>query len=566
MSTSRRSHDPENSRASAIDGTQGLINGVGTSVRPSTPLRESTPAATEIVGQLNGVSLIRNTQSIEEGLSAAPRRRSKTPGRYASPPKRALYDPRASPPQAATEAESPQDTLERSMGQEQVYSLAEGRESLVGAELINPRSNERAAYELPSTTRLLGIGMSPERERDEDGEPRLPSTPTQLGLEPPPEPPNGLLLSSPRRRPKRRIRTSAKESPLKSRIPATSETVVDSQKESSLGPRTYYSRIQRPLTNSEAATSHRTDQHVQPSSLTQRLSLFLPFSKRPAPPIPRPPTPPLDVLDALPDVPHSMLNTITAAEQNVKSDNSDDPDLRRKEITFTSPQKLLVTKVQVTVNLSTKKITDISLSSISPWAAPELGTWLRKSMVNMDLVAVRYAISEYWNLSEIRAQSWLGCEQEFGDLLGVPSPSDPYEVSKSRAPSDNRPKGRRKLPNPITPSNLSPSASPTPPPLPFSTSRSSLRYYLGRSSLLFTQAPISLLISWRIVFDAAGKLESHVSAHSAFPEAWVEAEWGKELGRVGEAFDGLLRRDLGVEGAVRTVCAILFGAEGRDKG
>ena len=52
----------------------------------------------------------------------------------------------------------------------------------------------------------------------EDGEPELPPTPTQLGLEVAPEPPKGLLYSSPSRR-SRRNGSSTKSSPLKHQDP-----------------------------------------------------------------------------------------------------------------------------------------------------------------------------------------------------------------------------------------------------------------------------------------------------------------------------------------------------------
>lgn len=50
-------------------------------------------------------------------------------------------------------------------------------------------------------------------------EPELPPTPTELGLEPPPERPKGLLFSSPSRRARKKGGSSVKSSPLKPRDP-----------------------------------------------------------------------------------------------------------------------------------------------------------------------------------------------------------------------------------------------------------------------------------------------------------------------------------------------------------
>jgi len=554
--SSRGSQGPDLSRSSAVDGAQSLIGGIHTITRPVTPSRETTPPVPDSTGGVNGGSPVRNIQSVSGGLSAAPRRRSRTPGRYASPSKRVPYEPRASPPQAATESDPAQGTANELVEQDQTPHLAVEPEFTAEGGGPRPGVVREEDFELPTIPRPLGNNVNPGIRRDVDAEPRLPSTPTQLGLEPPPEPPNGLLLSSPSKRPKRRTRTSAKSSPLKPRTSATTETAVDSQEQSRLGPRTYYSHIQQATPNNEDTNSN-TSQHTKPESLAQRLSLFLPFSKRPAPPVPRPPTPPLVVLDALPDPLHFALDTVTATEDSVESPPSDNPHLRRKEITFTSPQKLLVVKVQVTVNLTTRKTTDITLSSINPWAASDLGTWLRKPFDGRDLAAVRDAIDRYWKLSEIRAKFWFQCEQKFGNLLTDSASLDIHDTTKSKNTTSNRPKGHRKPTDPTDPSTPSPPSPPlTNPPPP--TPHQPLHHHFGRSSLLLSQPPISLLISWRLAFDATGKLESHISAHAAFPNSWLQAEGGGELARVGEAFDGLLRGGKGVFEAVEVVMGVVF--------
>lgn len=554
----RDSQVPDLRWAPAIDGAHTLVDGVHTIARPVTPSRDTTPPARVFTGQVNRGSPVRNIQSVSRGLSAAPRRRSRTPAQYASPPKHVPYNPGASPPQAATETDPAHRTGNELVERDQAPHLAAEPDHTAERELAGPGIVGEEDFELPTIPRPLGNSVDPGTRHDVDGEPRLPSTPTQLGLEPPPEPPNGLLLSSPSRRPKRRTRTNAKSSPLKPKVSTTIETVVDSQEQSSLGPRTYSSHIQQATVNSKDANSN-PDHHAKPESLAQRISLFLPFSKRLPPPVPRPPTPPLVVLDTLPDPSYSTPGIVTATEDSVETPSSDDPHLRRKEITFNLPQKLLEVKVQVTVDLTTSKTADITLSSISPWAASELGTWLRKPVDNRDLAAVRDAIHSYWELSEVRAKCWLQCEQTFGNLLTDSASLDTHDATKSKNTTSNRPKGRRKTPNLTSPSTLSHSEPPPtnpPPPIP----RQALHHHLGRSSLLFSQAPISLLISWRLAFDVNGKLESHVSAYTSFPGSWVQAEGGSELARVGEAFDGLLRSGRGVFEAVGVVVGAVFGA------
>ena len=551
---SRGSQGLDITQSSEVNGAQVFADGTYTAARPVSPSRDMPLVGTEISGRVNGGSPTQNIQSVGEGLSTAPRRRSRTPGRYSSPRKRASYDTRASPPEAAMETDPAQGTLDELRRQEQAPNLAESSNSTAETAQMGPLGTaEGEDLELHTIPRPFE-GVAPGIGRNDDGEPRLPSTPTQLGLEPPPEPPKGILLSSPSRRPKRKTRASVKASPLISRGSATKEIIVDSQERSSLGPRIYYSNLQEATRNSNAASSTSNSiENRNPQSFAQRLSLFLPFSKPPPPPVPRPPTPPRLILDALPDLPFSTLN-VTATENSTKNSAFDDPHLRRKEITFASPQKLLIVKVQATVDLNTKKATDITLSSISSWADSELGSWLRKPVRDQDLAAIREATNRYWQISEIRAKCWLQCEEEFGNLLVS---STLLNMDKFKTTLENSPRGRRKTPNPTSPSTPEPS-NPTPQTTPH-ISRQSLHYHLGRQSLFVTQTPISLLIVWRLAFDATGRLESHLSAHAAFPDSWLQAEGGSELAKVDEAFDGLLRAGSSVFEAVRVVCGVVFG-------
>ena len=554
--SSRGSQGPSNTPSSVIDGAQGPVNGIDTTARPVTPPRATTPSAVEGNRPVNGGSPIQNIELFGGGLSTAPRRRSRTPLRYAPATKRAVFDTRASPP-AAMETDSARVMHNEEPGRKHLPQSAEIL-NLAAEEACRPGS-ALEEFELPTTSRTSGNGAAP-GVAIEDGEPRLPSTPTQLGLEPLPEPPKGILLSSPSRRPKRKTRASTKSSPLKPRKSGTEEVVVDTQEQSNLGPRRYYSSIEEArISNVDSGSgiqqasglddpNSHAGQHAKPGSITHRLSLFLPFSKRPPPPVPRPPTPPRIILDVL--LPSTTSDILTATEDTLKTSPSDDPLIRRKEITLTSPQSLLIVKLHVIINLDTKNLTEIMLSSISPWAASELGTWIRRPGVGRDLAAIRDATNEYWRLAELRAKCWVQCAEKFGYLLSGSVVADTPGSTKT----GNRPKGRRK--NPLLP--LSTASDPFDPSDP---SRQTLYANLHRTSFLLTQAPISLLISWRLAFNDSGKLESHVSTHAAFPESWVKAEGGKELKRVGEAFEGLLSVGVGVRKAVGVVVRAVFGKD-----
>lgn len=180
-----------------------------------------------------------------QGQLVTPRRGSQTPGEVNSFAKlgQAAMNPglRASPP----EEERCEGTAVSGTNGGQQEPVAEAIE--IGSTAItivpdsqNPRIPSTPTQRAPHVpTSGMGIG--------EDGEPSLPSTPLQLGLEPSPEKARGPLLISPSKRPRRKGRSSAKSSPLKPAEPPpehsnqTQKTLV-----ASLGPRCYIAGTPKP--------------------------------------------------------------------------------------------------------------------------------------------------------------------------------------------------------------------------------------------------------------------------------------------------------------------------------
>jgi len=190
--------DPTPRRPRSAHGGGSWINGSGGPSKPAIPARDKDGEAEALtkppMGKAGTASPGRTTRPLRGGLSAAPRRRSRTPGQASSPEK--VTKPTkelliaASPPEAANETQDvAQKTIDGQLEQE-----------LQG-------SAERRSARLPQA-----------HEGADQGEPELPPTPTQLGLEAPPEPPKGLL-NSPSRRPKRKKSSGVQSSPLKPRDP-----------------------------------------------------------------------------------------------------------------------------------------------------------------------------------------------------------------------------------------------------------------------------------------------------------------------------------------------------------
>lgn len=434
------------------------------------------------------------------------------------------------------------------------------------------------------------LPFTPTKNVLEDAEYRLPSTPSQLGLEAPPSPPKGLSFSSTTRRLKKRKRSKVKPSPLN---PSPATKPVENPPVSGLGPRipvtsTQPSKtaqlevrikgISRPyvLFSSEVFSLQLTKQfraasksnsHVdisrKSSTLSRRLALFLPFSR---PLIPDPDSSPPD-LTSQNDAGALRIDT---TETCVPCATSNDSSLRHQSIVITSPQQLLVVEFQLKLDQETGKNSDLTVSSISPWADFELGPWLRTEAVQLDKPIIEQTISRYWEISEIRAFCWYRCEQDLVQNahasvpISDPALGEPQDITSlptkphPGGPTDNaaRPCREKSVSNPLDDNTTNHDPSPKAWPIP----HRSLHHHLGQQSILFTYSPsTSLLITWRLTISPAGVVHSNLSAQAAFPDAWTQAPGGQALGKVEEAFD-LLVEQVGVFQAVKVVWGLLFGA------
>lgn len=138
-----------------------------------------------------------------------------------------VQDLRASSPPAAKD-------IERTASPTQNLRSEQKAQESVEEERINGENK-------PDTERMEDqehvLPFTPRKHPDEAPEPRLPSTPTQLGLEAPLSPPRGLTLNSPSRRPRRKRRGDLRPSPLKPDDQRNAEAIVEKLAVSTLGPR-----------------------------------------------------------------------------------------------------------------------------------------------------------------------------------------------------------------------------------------------------------------------------------------------------------------------------------------
>lgn len=320
--------------------------------------------------------------------------------------------------------------------------------------------------------------------------------------------------------------------------------------------------------------------------MSQILCGFLPFSRQTTVPFPKPPPTilpdaplpshlPIDLEDPLPYLKVFTSLDFTSTSSIISAPDDSHDLLQKHDISITAPQHLLQLKLNLTVNSTTHTAHDLVIQSLSPWAESELGNWIRERATGdgptaKDISGICWATSRYWELSEKRARCWARCDEEFPKLLGneVASGAEGEDAAQANDPTKRKPAKRHKPPgrDPVdgasTPSDEdddddNDNDTPTPTLLP----RHILAQHLGRQSLLFrhpSTKALSLLVTWRIAFDWTGEAESHLSAVSAVPGSWKQADKRDSLAKVGSVFEELVER-LGVLGAVRGVVGLLFG-------
>ena len=95
-------------------------------------------------------------------------------------------------------------------------------------------------------------------------EPSLPSTPSQLGLEDPPEQPKGLAFSTPSKRAKRKDTSGGKRpSPLKGQTIATETSPSARRAQLELGPKSYLSFLPKPSKPLEGLQKREKDEQIE---------------------------------------------------------------------------------------------------------------------------------------------------------------------------------------------------------------------------------------------------------------------------------------------------------------
>ena len=541
------------------------------------------------------------TNGVEKGhgLLATPRGRSQDPKErdaltYQGKP---VTSPelRASPPEEVRY----EDTSVSGMNGEQQELVAEAADMgnagvTIVPDIQNPQFPSTPTQREPYVpTSGMGIG--------EDGEPSLPSTPSQLGLKPPREWSESPLSNSLRKRPRRKVRPAAKLSPLKP--PAVLSEHSNQMQQShvvSLGPRRYIANTPKPPPSSEEAQllqmrTRLSDlekqlQGIQDKLLRQLLvSSWQQDRSRDG----------KDVAKRRKDVAQRSTKIVQLREdvQQIEAAQSINHgpaglEAHDREIAPTttstlaqrlakflpfaikpppteprppSPQTKDITQVPDLDNLQTTAEPFTVTTSDTLLLPPtenkgllqrqEIHLSTPNQLLKCDLkLTTNIATQKISHLTiqalsswaEPELGSWLRQPHDQMDLASLGSAFGRYwEVASLR--SNCWISCRQNFKDLVT--NAPPSDS-----------LDNTLSYLGIQDLVLARSNVQLELHWGISLNNKGEVESQSSACAKFPPAWHHRQGvngGEELAKIGEAFS-MLVEDRGITEAVGMVCRIVF--------
>ncbi|KAL9076160.1 MAG: hypothetical protein Q9161_001207 [Pseudevernia consocians] len=577
------------------------------SAEPPRPVSKDLPGTIEqesvVPGGTNGIGHVADAASNvlesemngmekSQGLLATPRRRSQDPGEGSSSAKQAQSlinpGPRASPPEEARD----KGAAVNGTNGAQHGPIAEVAD--VGSTDITVVPDRQNSH-IPSTptqsrpyipTSGMGVG--------EDGEPSLPSTPSQLGLEPPQERPNGLLFSSPSRRLRRKGRSSAKSSPLKS-LDVPSEHPNQEQKSSivNLGPRRYIINTPKPPPPPEETRllelqtrlgdAEQQLQNIEDTVLRQLLvSSWQQEGSKEGKYMAKQNKEILQRSIKIVQLRDEVLQI--QATQNIDHRQARPEETDRKSAS-TKPSSLtrrLANFLPFSIkplppeprppshkNMDVVQVLDLDVHQIAtvPFTITTSNTlllpptvdndFLQRQVVTMttplqlltcDLQIAANITTQQISQVDVQALSpwaeselgsWLRQSREKMELVALGRAFGRYwEVAKFRG------KCWIKCKQDFT--SLVVNAPESNSPL----------LHLGMQELVFARSNVQLKVTWRISLSDQGEVESHSSACPRFPAAWQQ-EANSGLAKIGDAFL-MLVEDRGISEAIGMICKVVF--------
>ena len=452
-------------------------------------------------------------------------------------------EPRASPPpEAAGEAgsvppiEQDHDEVVPGISQGSPQSKDSDLQAEASAQCPHLEPNSQSIEPQPkiSTTTvhveksdddLVAISTPTRHRAAEDDEPKLPSTPRQLGLEPPASKPTGILSISPSRNGKRRRAPSTKSSPLKPMNADLVKYVVETAFERSLGPRPDLA-----LASDEAAPALRPlENRLERDSA---LSIMPTYA-----------TSKLLETDPLYNIQDTVSLNITVSDVVSRKGGHSST---FRDVVLHSPSDILITEIRMFLKDS-GKVASIAVMALTSWAS-ELVKWLKAPIADRTQDAIVRAVGRFWDMAEIRGFCWYKCQHESVHLFDDTGHVSTEKVSDVPDPPSNGNgvelaiKGHIEKPEPSSVSDA--------------LSLEKLYHCMRLNSICLRDSAVRLEVTWAVNFTPSGKVTSRVSAHASFPKSWEEDEG--DLKRTDEAFKRLVQSGKPVYEAVRCIVEAMF--------
>ena len=403
-------------------------------------------------------------------------------------------------------------------------------------------------FTTPSKRKDITGGMLYDGNNEE--EPSLPSTPSQLGLETPPPKPKGLHFPTSGRK----FGHKATSSPSQNKIPATMDTSLGTRISIETSPIPLEPRslarlesrleiLQHELTTESLEIARSSDSKAeqdlrqkhklvsqdareilnlrnanrrlheslavndkaQSQSIHQRLANFMPFSENGRSSIPTvKPTPltPSSTAGFSANVQRSSLDRL-----NLESV------LLSQDIEILDSRRGLVAAMGVLVDPVSQKVTQQTSFHHSPLPNNELQSWLAQSGTDRTLETIGKTVERYGIVSSLRDQCWALCREEFGQL--VDSAPDQSGIGMKQRGND-------------------------------------LQYMR-----LTMSSTLRLGYKWQILIEEDGNVRSDVTPSLALPDTWANHDRNNDLSRLEEIFTSLLGQQ-GITQAIITLTRILI--------
>ncbi|KAG8529948.1 uncharacterized protein KY384_005429 [Bacidia gigantensis] len=439
----------------------------------------------------------------------------------------------------------------------------------IGADGTKRMQELSIAMETP--TARHGKNVDRAKEWNDDDEPSLPSTPSQLGLEAPLEKPRGLLFHSPSRRSSRRDRAQIKSSPLKEhasaervllllgpRVPLKNapkyaadmpptETGDHGQSLNLLRTRlkllqdeltsgTFLSGCLTPdstgrkkLAKQRRAVAQDAREIKRLRNLRSRDDEGLDGIESPLNHVSRSGTESINrrLIQCLPFSRPRLLAAGVSRNNSTRDETHEEVSLAIKilssEVNLSASSDIIIEQRVVVSSPNKQKIAEIALSiepisqtiaqmpdtQLVSWAEKELLPWFSNVTSEKTLMNTSTAIISYVKIATMRKACWSRCKMDFVQLLGATSISEPQA-------SD-----------------------------------------FGLRSIQFSASSVKLKVDWHVSVNSAGEAESDIALKPTFPPYWHHLDIRHDLAHVEKAFAELFQAK-GITYAINDLVAILF--------